>query len=95
MRCSLLIAVLFVGCHHEREVTPSGGEDCIAACVQVRVICAAQECPDDIVRMSAPTPEGQPCEVWRCRQNYPAEKNTCIARARTSSEVRACNGVGR
>lgn len=89
-------AILVSGCHaQEIEVTPNGGTDCVGACVQLRAICAAQECPEDVINMSAPTPDGAKCEEWRCRQAVPHEKNTCLAQARTPSGARACKGVGR
>jgi len=90
------LAALAWGCTPtEKVVEPSGGTDCSAACVQLRAICAAQSCPDDVLAMSSPTPAGQACEVWRCAQGYPHEKNTCLAQARTPTEARACRGVGR
>ncbi len=95
----LVVVLAFAGCSgcgpKEKEVAPNGGEDCVAACVQARAVCAQQSCPDDVLDLSAPTPEGQACEVWRCRQGFPHEKNTCLAKATTPSALRACRGVGR
>lgn len=95
MRPWLLPLIFVMGCHGEREVSPRGGVDCVAACVQIRAICDAQECSSDVRDMAAPSPGGKPCEEWRCLQGYPPEKNACLARARTPNEARACSGVGR
>ena len=91
-----VVGGLFVGCKpNETPVHPNGGEDCVAACVQARAVCAAQECPTDVLDLAAPTPAGQTCEVWRCVQGYPHEKNACLARAATPSALRECKGIGR
>lgn len=95
MRPWLLPLMFVVGCHSEREVPPRGGSDCVAACVQIRAVCDAQECSSEVRDMAAPSPAGKPCEVWRCQQGYPHEKNACLARATTPSGLAACHGVGR
>lgn len=83
------------GSSREVVVVPNGGDDCTAACVQARAVCAQQSCPADVLRLSSETPDGQACETWRCRQGYPHEHNQCLARATTPSELQACKGVGK
>lgn len=91
-----LLSPLLPGCpHSETPVTPNGGVDCEAACSQARAICAAQPCDEATSNLFAPTPDGKPCETWRCQQGYPHEKNACLARATVPSELAACRGVGK
>jgi len=97
-KISFVLVMVLVGCSpsaHEKTVPPNGGEDCVAACQQIRSVCAAQPCPDDVRDLAAPTPAGAECEAWRCQQGYPHEKNACLARAATPSALQGCKGVGR
>lgn len=74
------------------SVTPNGGEDCKAACVQARALGKLADC-EDVARLADPTPSGTPCETWRCRQTIPPARNACIAKASVCDDARRCASV--
>lgn len=94
-RFALGLLLLLAGCEPP-VVAPNGGSDCQAACERVRQVCEVDPgCTDTERNLAAPTPAGLACEVWRCDQGFPHEKNACLARATSAVELRACKGVGR
>lgn len=83
------IAALSTGGCKPTSVTPTGGEDCKAACIQARALGKLDGC-EDVAKLADPTPSGTPCEEWRCRQTVPPARNACIARSPICDDARRC-----
>lgn len=88
---SLASLAAFGGCK-PTSVTPNGGEDCKAACVQARALGKLDGC-EDVAKLAEATPSGTPCETWRCRQSIPPARNACIAKASICDDARRCASV--